>query len=191
MSAPREPITVPFNDGLSYRFPTDLCCNCGREDNLAVRVQDTRLTRFLLFGGSEYTFSLPLTFCGACARSAARRPVTLLHGLLVLMLVFFLMLALVLVAGMALESAWLLEQGPMICGALAVVAVVAWYGSRRPRYPQSTFYQPVRVTGVKAKFVSGRTRGLRLAFTNASYRRKFELLNADEILAGQVEVRDA
>ena len=180
---------VAFADGLTLRLPSEACCNCGTHENLSIVTQDTKLTRFMGGGGSEYTFKLDLPFCGGCAKSAKRRPVSLLHRFLVLVLMFFGALALVLAVGMALESTWWLGNAAQLSAAAALVAVVLWYARQRPKDSQTSYYQPVRVVRLRQEFLSGKVKGIGFAMTNDHFARAFRSLNSEMIDSGLVEVR--
>ena len=176
-------------DGVSFVFPNDACCNCGRTDSLSVLTQDTRLTRYMLGGGSEYTFKLPLPFCAACSRTARRRPAPLFHKALAAGLMFGLALLALAVAAIGLDSVWLAEHAVLLSFVLAVLAVGGWYLTRRPSPGQTSFYQPVRIARLKQKFVSGQVIGIRFAFTNHAYAQRFTSANTASVGARLVEVK--
>ena len=184
---PVSPLEIA--EGVSFVFPADACCNCGRTDGLSVVTQDTRLTRYLLGGGSEYTFKLPLPFCAACARSARRRPAPLFHKALAVALMFGVALLGLTVAAIGTGSLWLTEHAVLLSFVLAVVAVGGWYASRRPSPGQTSFYQPVRIARLKQTFVAGRVTGIRFAFTNHAYAQRFTSANTASVGARLVEVK--
>jgi hypothetical protein len=184
---PAAPLQVA--EGVSFVFPTDACCNCGRTDGLSVTTQDTRLTRYMLGGGSEYTFKLPLPFCGACQRTARRRPAPLFHKALALALAFGVALLALTATAIGTGSVWLTEHALLLSLFVAVVAMGAWYVTRRPLAGQTSFYQPVRIARLKQAFMSGRVTGIKFAFTNHAYAQRFTSANTASVGARLVEVK--
>ena len=189
MVIPLSKAPVPASPDLGFAFPTDLCCNCSAMADLTILAQDTRLTRYFLIGGSEVAFRLRLPFCRVCGPSAKRRPVSLSHKLLVFALFYFAVLAVLMLSGMALDSESLLDNTPLLSGVLGLVITVVWYGARRPERGQSSYYQPVRITRLSQKFVSGAVRVIGFGFTNYVYLHRFESLNAQAITAGRVQAK--
>jgi len=157
--------------------------------DLTILEQDTRLTRYFLMGGSEVTFRLRLPFCRVCGPSAKRRPVSFFHKLLVFGLFYFAVFAVLMLSGIALDSESLLDNTGLLSGVLSLVITVLWYGTRQPEPGQSSYYQPVRITRLRQKFLSGTVRGIVFGFTNSAYLRRFESLNAQAITAGQIQTK--
>lgn len=186
---PLSKTAVNFAEGVRYEFPTDSCCNCATSEGLMLVVQDTKLTRFMLAGGSEYTFRFNLPFCSRCKKSSKRRPPTGLQIFLVTVLASFGAFALALASGLSTESAWVLEHSALLSAIAGVAGVALWYASRRRQQGQSTYYQPVRVTKLRQEFLSGKVKGIRFRFMNPFYARRFEALNHEAITSGVVEVR--
>jgi hypothetical protein len=184
---PKAPMPIPPDLGLA--FPADLCCNCSAIADLTILEQDTRLTRYFLIGGSEVAFRLRLPFCRVCGPSVNRRPVSLLHKLLVFGLFYFAVFAVLMLCGMALDSESLLDYTVLLSGVFGLVITVLWYAARRPERGQSSYYQPVRITRLSQKFLSGAFRVIGFGFTNYAYLHRFESLNAQAITAGRVQAK--
>ena len=77
--------------------------------------------------------------------------------------------------------------------ALAVVAFVLLTRLRRPKAPQTSFYQPVRIKAatVAVSHVEGAASGvtfMKVAFTNPDYLNLFRNANREAIEAGSVAV---
>ncbi len=183
---------VKMVPGLELRFPESACCNCGGTTQLRVLSQDTRVTRYMVLGGSEITFRLPLPFCDGCHKSAKRRPGGWFHKVLLLALIFGVSaLALILGGDAILPSAFIAEHIVALAGVIAVLVTVVSTVLRRPSGNQTSFHQPVRITRLRQKFVSGTVKGIRLAFTNPRYAAEFSRLNAAAIQNELIEVAAA
>ena len=178
-------------DSPKLGFPTAFCCNCG-DTNCVSEIQDTRVTRYLGIGGSETIFQLPVPVCAACRRSTRRRAPGLFARLLVLALAvcaFF--LALVMIASLASLPEWLGAHLFAISAGLAVVLLVCVFRLRRPKPPQTSFYQPVRIKDVSVQVTDvmngyGHVAYMKLAFTNPDYHNVFVNANREAIAAGHV-----
>jgi hypothetical protein len=76
---------------------------------------------------------------------------------------------------------------------LGVILTIVFYRLRRPKPPQTSFYQPVRIKNVRLQF-SGLMTGeghvgfMRLAFTNPDYLNAFAEANQEAIKAKRVAV---
>jgi hypothetical protein len=79
---------------------------------------------------------------------------------------------------------------------VGVLLTIVFYRLRRPKAPQTSFYQPVRIKNVRLQF-SGLMAGeghvgfMRLAFTNPDYRTVFVDANQDAIKAKRLAVTKA
>jgi membrane protein implicated in regulation of membrane protease activity len=79
---------------------------------------------------------------------------------------------------------------------LGIVLTILFYRLRRPRPPQTSFYQPVRIKNVRLQF-SGLMAGeghvgfMRLAFTNPDYLSAFAEANQEAIKARRVAIAKA
>jgi hypothetical protein len=181
-----------FADGLGFGFPQEKCCNCGGTDSLKTIDQDTRVTRFFFAGGSELTFKLPLPFCPACIKSAKRRPASLFKKFLVFVVVFgVLVLALTLVGEFVFPNKLSADHIIYISLGVSAVFTFAFYLSRKPAGQQSSYYQPVRISGLKREFVSGVIKKMTFYFTNIAYAGDFTALNQELINANLIEVKTA
>jgi hypothetical protein len=169
-------------------FPTAFCCNCGATD-CNLENQDTRITRFFLMAGTQTTFTLSIPVCANCCKSTRRRP----HSVSA-RLVIWLLTAGVVFGGMAALRqgvtlpVWMAEHLLIISAALALVFVVLFYRLRRPKPPQTSFYQPVRIKKANVRFggENGQVAFMKLGFTNHEYLNVFVTANRDAINAKQL-----
>lgn len=175
------------DEELSFVFPDDICANCGTTERVARIEQDTRVTRYLLGGGTELTFALPIGLCGDCMDTSTKRPISV-FGWLIRFALFASILACLLIGVMMVADIPALADHTLwlaACG--AVILVVLMMMRKRPAPGQTSYFQPVRVTGTKRDFVSGTVRSIRFGFTNPDYERRFQHLNADVIRQGLVD----
>jgi len=180
--------TIQVNENISLNFPTGTCCNCGTNRDIQVLNQDTRLTRFMGGGGSEYTFHFPLPFCPRCKPTARRRPPTHLKRFLVVALLFVGFLFGFTGVGIGLQFNWLLENAWVLSAVIAVIGGVAWYATRGVSLPQTSYYQPIRIKGMKQGFVSGKVKTITLVFSNSAYSQQFITANGEAMQSGIVKV---
>jgi len=179
--------------GLQVGFPSAFCCNCGALD-CQTEVQDTRVTRYFGLGRGETTFQLPLPICVRCRRSAGRAP----PGFFARLLLFVTCLAVaslffVLLNYSVFYSEWLLRHALVLAAVIAVLAFVLLTRLRRPKPPQTSFYQPVRVkvATVAVTHVEGATSRvtfMKFGCTNPDYLELFRNANRDAIEAGSIAV---
>lgn len=180
---------VSIAEDARFVFPASPCCNCGAAEAQVIP-QDTRLTRFWGFGGSECQFTLPLPFCSRCVPTSKRRPPTWIKRVLVFGISWIAALvALIPIALAAGEHSWLAEWAPLVAVVVGAAATIAWYLTRSPRLEQSSYYQPVRIVKLRQEFFSERVRGITFAFTNPTYASAFEGANAEAIQRGAVKVK--
>jgi hypothetical protein len=176
-------------DSPKLAFPAAFCCNCGAT-NCASEIQDTRVTRYFGFGGTETVFHLPLPVCAACRRSTRRRAPGFFAHLLVLALavaVFF--LALKMFATIVTLPGWIGMHLFGISVGLGVLLMVLVLRLRRPKPPKTSFYQPVRIREVRVQVTDvmngyGQVAYMKLAFTNPQYLNVFVNANSEAIRAG-------
>jgi hypothetical protein len=186
------PEDLKFNDNVVFTFPTQLCCNCGARTDLHIVRQDTRKTSYLFAGGSEITFSLPLSFCAACAPSAKRRAKNIAHRVLGLIVAFAVTaLAQIIIGDLILESPSLAKYlvDVSLLGATGFNA--AWIMIGRPKGQQTSYFQPVRIRALKREFVSGIVTAIGFAFTNDDYARAFSTMNQTAMNANVLTVTQA
>jgi hypothetical protein len=177
-------------------FPAAFCCNCGAPDCQS-EVQDTRVTRYFGLGRTSATFQLPVPVCVRCRRSTGRRP----PGFFARLLLFVICLAVsfllfVLLNYSLFYSEWLLRHILVFTVVFSVVAFVLLTRLRRPKPPQTSFYQPVRIKAatIAVSHVEGATSRvafMKLAFTNPEYLLRFRDANRDAIEAGSIAVVQA
>jgi hypothetical protein len=179
--------------GAQLSFPSAFCCNCGALD-CESEVQDTRLTRYFGLRNAGTTFHLPVPVCARCRRSTRRRPPGFFARLfLFVACVAVSFLLLVLLDYWLSESAWPMRHVLVLASIVALVAFVLLTRLRRPKPPQTSFYQPVRikVASVAVSHVEGAPSGVRfmkLAFTNPDYLNAFRHANQAAIEAGSLAV---
>lgn len=175
------------------RFPATFCCNCG-DTNCVSEVQDTRITRYFGFGGTETTFHLSIPICAACRKTTRRRPASGFSRLLVWALASCVTFGMfLLIAGKVTLPMWAAEHLFAISAGVALVLVILFYRLRRPRPPQTSYYQPVRVRDARVHFGEGygRVVYMKLAFTNSDYQNVFANANREAIGAKRVSVVSA
>ena len=178
-------------DSPKLGFPTAFCCNCG-DTNCVPEIQDTRVTRYFGISGTETVFQLPVPVCAGCRRSTRRRAPGLFAQLLVLALVvgaFF--LALVMFASIVMLPEWIGAHLFGISVGLAVVLMALLLRLRRPKSPQTSFYQPVRIKDVRVQVTDvmngyGHVAYMKLGFTNPDYLNVFVNANRDALSAGNI-----
>src|SRR5262249_7755749 len=134
-----------MSGGPALNFPSTFCCNCG-DVNCMTEIQDTKVTRYYGVGGIETTFQLPIPICAACLKTTRRRPQGWFSRLLIwavtVCVVFF---GLIILGEKFTLPAWGSEHMFGISVGIALVLVVLFYRLRRPKPPQTSFYQPVRI----------------------------------------------
>jgi hypothetical protein len=179
--------------GLQVTFPSGFCCNCGALD-CTNETQDTRVSRYFGIGGTETTFHLPLPVCARCRRSTRRPPPGFFARLLVFVACFAAAsLLFVLLNYSVFYSEWLLRHVLVLAGVVAVIAFVLLARLRRPKPPQTSFYQPVRIKVANVAVPdmasgAGRVVFMKLAFTNEDYLNVFRNANRAAIDAGSIAV---
>jgi hypothetical protein len=178
-------------DGPALNFPVTFCCNCG-DTNCVREIQDTRVTRYFGIGGTETTFNLPLPVCAACRRSTRRRPQGFFSKVLLVALgtsVAF--LALTLLASTTQLPGLLGSHLFAISAGLSLALMFAIWRLRRPKPPQTSFYQPVRIKTANVQLTdlmsgAGHVAFMKLAFTNPDYLNAFVNANREAIAEGRL-----
>lgn len=171
-------------------FPGEICCNCGRAENVAILEQKTRWIRFDPLPKTELMFSFPLPFCADCEPSSRRQPLTLLQGVILLAVVFLMVMMAIFIAGEWLSSDWLVDNGHTLAAVLIAVVAGSWYGTRRRRPGQSSYDQPFRVLRVRREFLSDKILCIRFGMTLPEYASRFRAANAAAIESGAIEVEE-
>jgi hypothetical protein len=169
---------VKFNDNVEFSFPNNLCSNCGKNHSLKIVEQDTRQTTYLFGGGTEITFKLLLPFCENCIPSSKRRPKNLFHRALGLLVSFGVAaLALIIVGDLVLNNPAFATYLVEISLFFAACVTAAWIALSKPKGPQTSYFQPVRIPKLKREFVSGIITAIGFSFTNSDYARAFSSAN--------------
>jgi hypothetical protein len=183
---------VPLAAGFSLQFPEDVCANCGTRSEVFVAEQDTRVTRFLLLGGTELSLPLPVPTCIHCSDTLVRRPMTLGNKALITgLLAGACATGLLMWATLGSTKTGFVAEHPFLISSLVGVALSwSWFRKHRPEKPQSSFYQPVRIRRLKRQFMNGTIDAIHFAFTNKAYRLAFARANRDAIRAGHVGAAD-
>jgi hypothetical protein len=176
-------------------FPSSFCCNCGSAECQS-QVQETRVSRFFGFGRTDTTFKLTVPVCTGCQRTLRRKPASFFSRLGLLVLITAVLFGICLAMGTSVAlPLWIdyMYAGSVLLG---VVLTILFYRLRRPKAPQTSFYQPVRIKNVRLQF-SGLMHGeghvgfMKLAFTNPDYLNAFADANQEAIKAKRVAVTKA
>lgn len=183
---------LKFSDDVKFVFPDQPCCNCGSKSALRIVEQDTRLTTYMLGGGTEQTFRLPLPFCPDCIHSARRRPKNLAHRVLGFLVSFGVAaLSLIVIGDLVLHSPALAQYIVPLSLGLATATTLAWIAKTKPKGKQTSYFQPVRIPSLKREFVSGIVTSIGFAFTNIDYARAFAGANLRAIANKAVTLEQA
>jgi len=173
-------------------FPSAFCCNCGATECTS-EIQDTRVSRLFGFGRTDTIFKLTVPVCAGCRRTLRRRPASFFSRLSVLVLITIVLFGACLAAGSTVAlPLWIgyFYGGSVLFG---VVLTLIFYRLRRPRAPQTSFYQPVRIRNVRLQFSGlmtgeGQVGFMKLAFSNPDYLNAFVEANQEAINAKRVAV---
>ncbi|HEY6126116.1 MAG TPA: hypothetical protein VIV63_15800 [Steroidobacteraceae bacterium] len=173
-------------------FPSSFCCNCGVAE-CSTETQDTRVSRFFGIGRTDTTFKLSVPVCTACRRTIRRKPAGFFSRLGVLVLVTGVIFGICIAMGTTVAlPLWIdyMYAGSVVLGLLLTFL---FYRLRRPKPPQTSFYQPVRIKNVRLQFSGlmageGQVAFMKLAFTNPDYLSAFAVANQDAIKAKRVAV---
>jgi hypothetical protein len=176
-------------------FPNTFCCNCGATD-CKVEDQDTRVTRFFSIGRTDTIFRLSVPTCATCRRTLRRRPAGFFSRLGILLLFMAVIFG---VSFASIPTAVLpLWMKYIYVGSVVGGLLLTWvfYRFRRPKAPQTSFYQPVRIKNVRLQFSGlmageGHVRFMRLAFTNPDYLSAFTEANQEAVRAKRVAITKA
>jgi hypothetical protein len=183
---------LQFNDDVAFAFPNSLCCNCGTKAGLTVIEQDTRRTTYMIGGGTEITFKLPLPFCEDCAPTAARKPKNIVHRILGFIVAFGLAaLAQIVLGDLVFDDPAMARYIVPVALLFAACASLAWFAIGRPRGGQTSHFQPVRIPTLKREFVSGVVTAIGFSFTNKQYARAFYQANKAAVEQGVVSIAQA
>jgi len=170
--------TLKFNDDVQFVFPNEPCCNCGAKSGLQIIEQDTRRTSYMVGGGTEQTFRLPLPFCPDCIPSATRRPKNIVHrGLGFLVSFGVATLSLIIIGDLVFHSPALAQYLIPLSLAFATFTTLAWIALTKPKGKQTSYFQPVRIPKLKREFVSGTVTAIGFSFSNKDYARAFASAN--------------
>ena len=176
-------------------FPNAFCCNCGATD-CKVEDQDTRVTRFFSIGRTDTIFRLSVPTCTTCRRTLRRRPAGFFSRLGILLLFMAVIFG---ISFASIPTAVLpLWMKYIYFGSIVGGLLFTWifYRFRRPKAPQTSFYQPVRIRNVRLQFSGlmageGHVRFMRLAFTNPDYLNAFTEANEEAIRTKRVAITKA
>ena len=173
-------------------FPSAFCCNCGATECTS-EIQDTRVSRLFGFGRTDTIFKLTVPVCAGCRRTLRRRPANFFSRLSVLLLIICVLFGACLAAGSTVAlPLWIgyFYGGSVLFG---VVLTLIFYRLRRPKAPQTSFYQPVRIKNVRLQFSGlmageGQVGFMKLAFSNPDYLNAFVEANQAAITAKRIAV---
>lgn len=180
MHIPGNAIILPFT------APATSCCNCGAP-HVELVDMNFKHTRFMLLGGTETTLTMALPFCADCKASAKRYRQGYFSRALVAACVFWVLLGLIMIMGGDQMPKWLQENLLSVAAIGAVALTSAFYLSRRPKAPASSYYQPVYLRALKQSF-RGEVLGITLGFTNEKYATQFSYENAAFCHAGALVI---
>ena len=177
-------------------FPSHFCCNCGNT-NCSEEIQDTRVSRFFGIYRTETVFRLAVPICAACRKTTRRQP----SGFFTRVAVFLgaaaaWCLVLYLIGRSAALPLWFAAHMYTIGFVLGAGSAFVFYRLRRPKPPQTSFYQPVRIKQADVRFAGvmggpGQVMYIKLAFTNPDYLNAFLNLNRDAVRAGHLAIVQA
>jgi hypothetical protein len=179
--------TLKFSEGVEFGFPNHLCCNCGIKSGLHIIEQDTRRTSYMIAGGTETTFQLPLPYCDVCTPSASRRPKNVVHRILLFVLAFAVSFAVLLLAGeFSVKGELLAKYLTPLALFFAAIVTLGIILPSRPKSGQTSYFQPVRIPTLKREFLSGTVTAIGFSFTNKDYAQAFKQANKDAIARKQL-----
>jgi hypothetical protein len=173
-------------------FPASFCCNCGATE-CTRELQDTRVSRFFAIGRTDTTFKLSVPICAGCQRTIRRKPAGFFSRLGVLVLITGVIFGICIALGTSVAlPLWIdyMYAGSVVLG---VLLTFVFYRLRRPKPPQTSFYQPVRIKNVRLQFSGlmageGQVAFMKLAFTNPDYLSAFVDANQEAIKAKRLAV---
>jgi hypothetical protein len=181
--------TIQLRDGVEFTFPNHLCCNCATQKDLRLIEQKTVRTSYMVLGGTETTFRLPLPFCSRCAATAKRHPKSAFHRILQFGLAAAVWFAVLIVLGELgyLPNSLASHLFPLAASlGIATIAAIAMVS--RPSAGQSSYFQPVRIPELKQEFVSGAVKAIGFSFANPTYAKAFCQANQEAIARKQLFV---
>ncbi len=154
-----------------FRFPADLCCNCGGIDDLRLTALDVRYTIYLLAGGAEQRATANVPFCPGCAPTAHRRTLGRAAKVVWWLMWWFASLCAVMFSLMALRAGLTPPLFGLIALGLAVVTAVGlsrWFG-RAPTGARTSNYQPLRYHGLAPNLYGPGQPGTVWSFSNTRF----------------------
>jgi hypothetical protein len=175
------------NNEVPLHFPGDVCCNCGESGSVEQLETNLRLMPLGGLAGAQITVPVPLPYCNKC-KATARRGRPNVFGIVAMIA----LLALTMITAWFLAAGELVDKLPLELAAaaatlLSIALVVAFYATRRPKQPQTSYYQPVRLVKLSQKWPADIS-AMVLYFSHQSFARKFEAANQDAIAKGILKV---
>ncbi len=167
----------------AIRIPDDACCNCGRQNDLSIVPTPLKKTRFMLLGGSELTVTLGFPYCSGCEKTATKHAIGAFGKLLIAFVLFWILMFGVIFMPFNLAAVLPGAMLPLAVFSVALVVTVGYFRLRQPKAPKTSLDQPVMLRSVKQLF-GGDIVGLRLGFSNTSYKRSFDEANQLQIASG-------
>lgn len=164
-------------------IPEDICCNCGRSDGVAIVSTPLKKTRYMLLGGTELTLTMGFPYCPGCASTASKHAIGSFGKLLIAFGLFWVLIFGVIFLPVDLASLLPGAMLPLAVFSVALALTLGYFRIRKPRPPRTSRDQPVRLRGVKQMF-SGDVVGMRLGFSNANYKQRFDSANGMQIASG-------
>jgi hypothetical protein len=183
--------SIDFRPDFSCRFPANLCVNCGATSGLSEQTIDARLVKYFLFFGTETRLTLPAAVCAVCVPSLRRHPQSTFSKLLIVaMICGFVMLAMLIpMQEGKLGDSFVTRHCFFLSVVFGCILSMLWFRLKRPKPPQTSYYQPIRVKRLQSH--GGEIHSMTLGFTNAAYLRSFHRVNQAAIERGFIKVRKA
>ncbi len=179
--------TFTVNNEVPLKFPADICCNCGESSPLKQLETKLRLMPLGGLAGAQITVPVPLPYCDNCRASSRRgRPNVLGIVAMTALLALIVFTTWLFVAGELVDK-FPIERVAAGAILLSITLVVAFYATRRPRQPQTSYYQPVQLVKLSQKWPADIT-AMVLRFSHQPFARKFEAANQDAIAKGILRV---
>lgn len=165
------------------------CCNCGRPRDVSPvkTVWEHRQSAVYVTIVRTYGYEFP--YCEPCAASAARpAPERSTQMLLAFGFAILAVVAMDVLVGPVLADSDAGLLIGLVAGVVAYGVMAAWAAGHKPLPGQTSYYQPVRLTGFRQKF-TGKVIGLKLAFTSSVFEREFREANPAAYQARLLESR--
>jgi hypothetical protein len=179
--------TFNVRNDVPLHVPTDVCCNCGGSSSIEQLETKLRLMPVGGLAGAQVTVPVPFPYCSSCSATSRRgRPNVL--GIIAITA----LLALGMITAWFLKAGELVDKIPVEVAAgvallVSILIVAAYYATHRPKKPQTSYYQPVRIVKLSQKWPADIT-AMVLRFSNQAFASKFADANSVAISQGILKV---